>query len=53
VSFRTPQIIIPRLPGQYVNGKWGGGADGGPVTTLASVQPARSGDDDQLHGRLR
>jgi hypothetical protein len=48
MSFRTPQIIIPRLPGQYVNGKWRDGADGDPVTIMASVQPASSGDYDQM-----
>jgi hypothetical protein len=47
MSFRTPQTIIPRLPGQYVGGRWQD-ADGEPVTIRASVQPASSGDYDQM-----
>lgn len=48
MSLRTPQTIIPRLPGQYIGGRWQDGADGDPITIQASVQPASSGDYDQV-----
>lgn len=48
MSFRTPQTIVPRLPGDYVNGKWQDGDYGEPFTVMASVQPSRSGDYDQM-----
>jgi hypothetical protein len=48
-SFRTPQTIVRRLPGGYVDGRWVDGADDpNPVTILASVQPARQVDYDQM-----
>ena len=47
-GFRKQQTIIPRAPGQYVKGEWVDGADGTPITIRASVQPASSGDYDQM-----
>ncbi|MGB3276116.1 MAG: hypothetical protein WBA82_08005 [Castellaniella sp.] len=48
MSLRAPQTIIPRLPGSYVGGRWQDGPDGDPTAILASVQPASSGDYDQM-----
>lgn len=48
MSFRSSQTIIPRLPGEYVNGRWVEGADGEPYTVEASVQPATTSDYDRM-----
>lgn len=48
MSFRRPQVIRKRLPGQYVRGHWQEGAPAPEVTIQASVQPAKAGDYDQL-----
>lgn len=51
-SFRTPQIIIGKLPGHYEGPKWIDGTELAPVTILASVQPASAGDYDTLEALL-
>ena len=48
MSFRSPQTIIPRLSGEYVNGRWKAGGEGEPFTIKASVQPATTSDYDQM-----
>lgn len=48
MSFRKPQTIITRQPGSFIKGRWVDGAENPPTTILASVQPATSGDYDQM-----
>lgn len=48
MSFRRPQIIIPRAEGGYVDGRWLEGAPAAPHPISASVQPASAGDYQQL-----
>ena len=54
MSFRTPQVVIPRLPGQYVGGRWQDGADGDPVSAgvLAALGEGAEAvvDDGQVGG---
>lgn len=50
-SFRTPQTVLVRQPGERVNGRW---VDGGtsPLTVWGTVQPASAGDYDQLRALM-
>jgi len=48
MSFRKPQTIITRQPGQRINGRWVEGGENAPTTILASVQPATLADYDQM-----
>lgn len=48
-SFRTPQVIVRRGPGAWVEGRWIDGADDpAPLTILASIQPAKLIDYDAM-----
>lgn len=48
-SFRSPQTLIRRGPGAWVAGRWVEGVDDPtPLILLASVQPARQIDYDQM-----
>jgi len=47
-SFRRPQTIRTRLPGGRERGHWIEGEPGPDKTIQASVQPAKTGDYDQL-----
>lgn len=48
MSFRKPQTIFTRQPGQYINRRWVDGAEDPPTTIMASVQPATAADYDQM-----
>jgi len=47
-SFRRPQTIRTRLPGYRMRGRWKEGEPDQDKTILASVQPAKTGDYDEL-----
>jgi hypothetical protein len=48
MSFRKPQTVITRQPGQYVGGRWVDGNENPPTTIMASIQPATASDYDQM-----
>ncbi|MGB3432389.1 hypothetical protein [Achromobacter sp.] len=48
MSFRRPHVVRTRLPGRHERGHWVDGASGPDKPILASVQPAKAGDYDQL-----
>lgn len=48
MGLRYPVTIRRRAPGSYVAGRWVPGAVGGPETIMATVQPARLVDYDEM-----
>lgn len=52
MSLRYPVTIRRRAEGAWVDGRWVNGAESAPETILATVQPAQSGDYDQLEPLL-
>jgi len=48
MGLRYPVTILRRAAGAYVSGRWVAGTAGAPETILATVQPARLVDYDEL-----
>lgn len=52
MSLRYPVTIRRRGPGAWVDGRWVDATPGAPETIMATVQPAQSGDYDQMEPLL-